>query len=88
MPAVPAVSYTSQTSPGQVVKIPNQFKNLVSGPGGDHLRSVSTVTGAEVSPLVGQQVHLTGEKKSVQHAEFLLRSKVVCNYINPNTWPC
>ena len=65
------------TSPGQLVKIPSQFKKLVSGPRGDNLRSVSTLTGAEVSQLGGQQLYVTGTKKRVQHAEFLLRNKVV-----------
>ncbi|KAL9950385.1 hypothetical protein ACROYT_G042873, partial [Oculina patagonica] len=81
---MPTVSYTSDTSSGQVVKIPNQFKKLVSGPGGDHLRNVSTVTGAEVSTLVGHQLFVTGEKKMVQHAEFLLRSKVASGRVKAN----
>ena len=83
---MPAVSLTSHTSPDhQLVKIPKQFKKLVSGPGGDNLRNVSTVTGAEVSELVGHQLYVTGEKKSVQHAEFLLRNKVVSFHITSNT---
>ncbi|KAJ7347162.1 hypothetical protein OS493_040013, partial [Desmophyllum pertusum] len=70
---MPTVRYTS---PGQLVKIPSQFKKLVSGPRGDNLRSVSTLTGAEVSQLGGQQLYVTGPKKRVKHAEFLLKNKV------------
>ena len=77
MPTV-HVSYESHTaSPGQLVNIPSQFKKAVSGPGGDNLRNVSTVTGAEVSALGGHQLYITGEKKRVQHAEYLLKNRVV-----------
>ncbi|KAJ7392660.1 hypothetical protein OS493_010311 [Desmophyllum pertusum] len=72
------------TSPGQLVKIPSQFKKLVSGPRGDNLRSVSTLTGAEVSQLGGQQLYVTGTKKRVQHAEFLLRNKVASARVRAN----
>lgn len=73
---MPTVNYRSH-APGQLVKIPNQFKSYVSGPGGDNLRNVSTLTGTEVSRLGDHQLYVTGEKKRVQHAEYLLRSKVV-----------
>lgn len=64
-------------SPGQFVKIPSQFKKHVRGPGGDNLHNVSTVTGAEVSSVGDHQLYVKGEKKKVQHAEYLLRTKVV-----------
>jgi len=64
-------------SPGQLVKIPDQFKKYVRGPGGDNLRNVSTLTGAEVSQRQDHQLYVRGEKKKVQHAEYLLRTKVV-----------
>ena len=64
-------------SPGQLVKIPRQFNKVVSGPGGDNLRSVSTVTGAEVRPGAGDMLYVTGDKEKVKHAEFLLRRRVV-----------
>jgi len=66
-----------QASPGQLINIPNQFKKYVRGPGGDNLRNVSTVTGAEVSQLGDYELYVRGEKKKVQHAEYLLRTKVV-----------
>ena len=66
-----------QASPGQLINIPNQFKKYVRGPGGDNLRNVSTVTGAEVSQLDDYELYVRGEKKKVQHAEYLLRTKVV-----------
>ena len=65
------------TSPGQLVKIPSQFNKVVNGPGGDNLRSVSTLTGAEVTRGASHTLHVTGAKKKVEHAEFLLRNKVV-----------
>jgi len=72
------VNYTSlPASPGQLVNIPSQFKKYVRGPGGDHLRNVSTVTGAEVSQRGDYELYVTGEKKKVQHAEYLLRTQVV-----------
>lgn len=65
------------SSPGQLVEIPSQFKKLVNGPGGDNLRSVSTITGAEVTRGVAHRFYVSGDKKKAQHAEFLLRRKVV-----------
>ena len=65
-------------SPGQLVNIPRQFQKVVNGPGGDNLRNVSTVSGAEVTAVdAGRQLYVTGDNKKVQHAEYLLRSKVV-----------
>ena len=64
-------------SPGQLVKIPDQFKKHVRGPGGDNLRNVSTLTGAEVSQREDHQLYVRGKKKEVEHAEYLLRTKVV-----------
>ena len=74
----PNETFATQASPGRPVVIPNRFKKLVSGPGGDHLRSVSTMTGAEVSSVgPNNRVYVTGANKSRQHAEFMLRSRVV-----------
>ena len=66
-------------SPGQLVNIPSQFQRVVNGPGGDNLRNVSTVSGAAVTTAVdaGRKLYVTGDNKKVQHAEYLLRSKVV-----------
>ena len=75
MPAVNSKSL--HASPGQLVKIPDQFKKHVRGPGGDNLRNVSTVTGAKVTQLGDQELYVRGEKKKVQHAEYLLRTRVV-----------
>lgn len=75
---MPTVKYKSlHASPGQLVKIPNEFKKYIRGPGGDNLRNVSTLTGAEVSQLGDHELYVTGEKKKVEHAEYLLRTKVV-----------
>ena len=70
-------SQSLHASPGQLVKIPDQFKKYIKGPGGDNLRNVSTLTGAEVSQLGDQELYVRGEKKKVEHAEYLLRTKVV-----------
>jgi len=84
------------SSPGQLVEIPSQFKKLVNGPGGDNLRSVSTITGAEVTRGVAHRFYVSGDKKKAQHAEFLLRRKVascrvrcnrICNYIDKRNLP-
>ena len=74
----PNETFASQTSPGRQVVIPNRFKKLVSGPGGDHLRSVSTMTRAEVSSIgTNHRLYVTGTSENTQHAEFVLRSRVV-----------
>ena len=70
-------SQSLNASPGQLVKIPDQFKKYVRGTGGDNLRNVSTLTGAKVSQLGDQELYVRGEKKKVQHAEYLLRKRVV-----------
>ena len=64
-------------SPGQVVQIPKQFKKAVNGPGGDNLRYVSTLTGAGVTENAARGLYVTGGRKKVKHAEYLLRTKVV-----------
>ena len=66
-----------QTSPGQQVKIPRQFTKVVNGPGGDNLRNISTLTGAEVTGNAAHGLYVTGAEKKVQHAEFLLKNRVV-----------
>lgn len=66
-----------QPSPGQLVKIPSQFKKAVNGPWGDNLRSVSTLTGAEVMRGAAHSLYVAGTQDKVQHAEYLLRNKVV-----------
>lgn len=63
-------------SPGQVVQIPKQFKRAVNGPGGDNLRYVSTLTGAGVTENAARGLYVTGGRKKVKHAEYLLRTKV------------
>jgi len=75
---MPTVNHGSlRASPGQLVKIPDQFKKHVRGRGGDNLRNVSTLTGAEVSQREDNQLYVRGDKKEVEHAEYLLRTKVV-----------
>ncbi|XP_073259360.1 uncharacterized protein [Porites lutea] len=84
-------------SPGQLVNIPSQFQRVVNGPGGDNLRNVSTVSGAEVTAVdAGRKLYVTGDNKKVQHAEYLLRSKVaayrfkaqrICVYIDERNLP-
>ena len=82
MPTVNSKSL--HASPGQLVKIPDQFKKHVRGPGGDNLRNVSTLTGAKVRQLGDQELYVRGEKKNVQHAEYLLRTRVVSSTYE---WP-
>ena len=84
MPTVNSKSL--HASPGQLVKIPDQFRKHVRGPGGDNLRNVSTLTGAKVTQLGDQELYVRGEKKKVQHAEFLLRTRVV-SFIHLNCLP-
>lgn len=83
-------------SPGQVVQIPNQFKKAVNGPGGDNLRYVSTLTGAGVTANAARGLYVTGGRKKVKHAEYLLRTKVastrvrcelIRNYIDEENLP-
>lgn len=83
-------------SPGQVVQIPKQFKRAVNGPGGDNLRYVSTLTGAGVTENAARGLYVTGGRKKVKHAEYLLRTKVastrvrselIRNYIDEENLP-
>ncbi|XP_068676260.1 uncharacterized protein [Montipora foliosa] len=83
-------------SPGRVVQIPKQFKKAVNGPGGDNLRYVSTLTGAGVTENAARGLYVTGGRKKVKHAEYLLRTKVastrvrselIRNYIDEENLP-
>ena len=64
--------------PGQLVEIPSEFEKQVTGKGGDNLLNISTVTGAKVVPRGNKLYELKGTEKEVQHAELLLKRRVVC----------
>ena len=65
--------------PGQLVEIPSEFKRHVAGKGGDNLRNISSLTGAQVLPRGKKRYELRGSEKGVKQAELLLKRKVVCN---------
>lgn len=64
--------------PGKLVEIPREFERHVAGKGGDNLRNISTLTGAQVL-LRGKNLYeLRGSEKEVKQAELLLKRRVVC----------
>lgn len=65
--------------PGQLVEIPGEFERQVTGKGGDNLRNISTLTGAQVFPRGNKLYELRGTEKGIKHAELLLKRRVVCN---------
>ena len=67
--------------PGQLVEIPSEFKRKVAGKGGDNLRNISTLTGAQVLPRGKKHYELRGSEKGVKQAELLLKRKVVCKSV-------
>ena len=67
--------------PRQFVKIPSEFENLVKGKGGDNLHNICTVTGAKVLSRGNNSFELKGKKKNVQHAELLMKRRVVCTHL-------
>ena len=70
---------TSKKSyPGKLVEIPCEFERHVAGKGGDNLRNISTLTGAQVLHR-GNKLELRGSEKEVKQAELLLKRRVVCN---------
>ena len=64
--------------PGKFVEIPSEFERHVAGKGGDNLRTISTLTGAQVLPRGNNLYELRGSEKEVKKAELLLKRKVVC----------
>jgi len=64
--------------PGHVVEIPREFERHVTGKGGENLRNISTLTGAQVVPR-RNKLELRGSAKGVKHAELLLKRRVVSN---------
>ena len=62
------------------MKIPSGFEKHVKGKGGDNLRNIYTVTGAQVFPRGNKLFELKGTEKEVQHAELLMKRRVVCTY--------
>jgi len=82
--------------PGQLVEIPSEFKRHVTGKGGDNLRNISTLTGAQVFPRGNKRYELRGSEIGVKHAELLLKRKVasarvktdiICCYIDDRNLP-
>ena len=62
------------------MKIPSGFEKHVKGEGGDNLRNICTVTGAQVFSQGNKLFELKGTEKEVQHAELLMKRRVVCTY--------
>ena len=62
------------------MKIPSAFEKHVKGKGGDNLRNICTVTGAQVFPRGNKLFELKGTEKEVKHAELLMKGRVVCTY--------
>ncbi|PFX14682.1 hypothetical protein AWC38_SpisGene21145 [Stylophora pistillata] len=76
----------NQSYPGRSIVIPNKFKKLVNGPGGDRLRHVSTMTGAEVSSIgPDRRLYVRGPTRYTKHAEYLIKSKMAAGRVMANT---
>lgn len=74
--------------PRQLVKIPSGFEKHVKGKGGDNLRNICTVTGAQVLPRGNKLFELKGTEKEVQHAELLMKRRVASARIKPDKMCC
>ncbi|KAL9950375.1 hypothetical protein ACROYT_G042863 [Oculina patagonica] len=75
-------------SPGQVVEIPREFEKQVTGKGGDNLRNISTLTGAQVFHRGNKLYQLKGTEKGVKHAELLMKRRVASARLKPDTICC
>ena len=71
-------SRTKERPPlGEPVEIPDEYKGLVMGRGGDNLRHISTQTGAKVIRKQGDVYIASGTEQQRQQAKVLIKINIV-----------
>lgn len=63
--------------PGELVEIPEKYKGLVMGTGGDNLRNISTETGAKVIRKGGEVYIISGNTQQRQQAKLYIGNVIV-----------
>ena len=63
--------------PGELVEIPDKYKGLVMGKGGDNLREISTLTGAKVIRKGGEVYVTGGTWEQREQAKVHIKIKIV-----------
>ena len=64
-------------SPGELVEVPDKYKGLVIGKGGDNLRHISTLTGAKVILKAGEVYVTGGTREQREQAKVHIKVKIV-----------
>ena len=67
--------------PGELVEIPDKYKGLVMGKGGDNLREISTLTGAKVIRKGGEVYVTGGTQEQREQAKVHIKVKIVSRSI-------
>ena len=67
----------TEGSPGELVKIPDKYKGIVFGVGGDTLKKISTQTGATMIRIEGECYITTGTKSQRDMTKLRIWSIVV-----------
>ena len=70
---------TTTPPPDEIVEIPDGYKGLVIGRGGDNLRNISTKTGAKLIRKNGEVYIRSGDKQQRQQARLLIGMLIVSN---------
>ena len=63
--------------PGELVEVPDEYKGLVIGKGGDNLRYISTLTGARVIRKDGEVYVTSGTREQREQAKAHIKSQIV-----------
>ena len=69
------------TPPGELVEVPDKYKGLVMGKGGDNLREISTLTGARVIRKAGEVYVTGGTREQREQAKVHIKIKIVSRSI-------
>ena len=68
-------------SPGELVEVPDEYKGLVIGKGGDNLRHISTLTGVKVIRKAGEVYVTGGTREQREQAKVHIKVKIVSRSI-------
>ena len=68
-------------SPGELVEVPDEYKGLVIGKGGDNLGRISTLTGAKVIRKGGEVYVTGGTREQREQAKVHIKVKIVSRSI-------
>ena len=63
--------------PRDLVEVPDKYKGLVIGKGGDNLRHISTLTGAKLTSWDNELYIVSGTEEQRQRAKIEVKMKVV-----------